>query len=82
MVTPLPSGVITAENTTEANIAPLQCRSHHSCGIIESRVSNTIMTGRRNMTPTLIVSRKTEETNESREKYGVTSIGAANEKIP
>jgi len=82
MVTPLPSGVITAENMTEANTAPLQCFSHHSLGTIESLVSRTITTGSRNMTPTLTVSRKTEETNESREKYGVTSIGAANEKIP
>ena len=82
MVTPLPSGVITAENMTEASIAPLQCCNHHSCGMIESLVSSIIMTGKINMTPTLTVRRKTEEIKESREKYGVTSIGAANEKIP
>src|SRR3989344_9306694 len=79
MVTPLPSGVITAENMTEANTAPLQCFGHHSLGTIESRVSRTIMTGKRNMAPTLMVSRKTEEIKESREKNGVTPIGAAKE---
>ena len=82
MATPLLSGVITAERMREVKRAPLQCSHHHSCGMTESLVSSIIMTGKRNMTPTLTVSRKTEETNESREKYGVTSIGAANEKIP
>ena len=82
MVTPLPSGVITAERMREVKRAPLQCSHHHSCGMIESLVSSIIMTGKINMTTTLTVRRKTEEIKESREKYGVTSIGAANEKIP
>ena len=79
MVTPLPSGAITAERMREVKRAPLQCSHHHSCGMIESLVSNTIMTGSRNMVPTLVVRKKTEEIKESREKNGVTPIGAAKE---
>ena len=79
MVIPLPSGVITAQKIRAITSTSFHFFNHCSCGIMENFASTIISIGKRNMVPTLTVNQKSEEVKESREKNGVTPIGAANE---
>ncbi len=74
IVTPVPSGVIIAENIKKIEIAYRQFFFQKSLLIIPSLVNNNIKIGSRNNTPTTNIKTKTDETNSLTEKKGIAPI--------
>ena len=79
IVTPLPSGVMSAENTTMISMAARQCVRQTVAGTMPAAERTLMIIGTRKAMPVETVRPKTVAIKASREKKGVTPSGTANE---